>query len=263
MNKHRLSDNNSKNSSQKTHLHYSKLLFDLNSGQQCNMEYSNIDMSLLLDNEEDFEIFKNIITNENIVFNSHFILNSFDALSLKDYCDNFELKIHLTLADDPDVKLPEEIIKLIGKCSSTQLALKRFFGFENNLKALKELYQNIIRDLENMGLGYFKFTDKKNNLLGGGALILMEDDDKQNKKVDLAIHILNQHQGIGDVCLKKLFNKAFADYNITEIYSQAAKEDLEVTNFMCKHGMIIRDDEESGDQFYFIDKKMWEGVKNY
>lgn len=228
---------------------------------------SNIEIkiTLLRNSEEDFKIFKNIITNKDVIFNSWFISSSFDITMIKNYCDNFDLKINLALMDDPDVKLPSEIMKLIGKQSSTQLALNRFFDLEENLKTLKELYQVIINDSANTGLGYFKFEDKSNNLLGGGALILIEDDSNNSiKKCDLAIHILNQHHGIGDICLRNLFHKSFVDHDISEIYSRSARDALEITNFMCKHGMSLIDDEQSGDIVYFINKKMWESsVSNH
>ncbi len=215
---------------------------------------------LLLSDDEHFQTFKTIITNEKIVFSSWFIASHFDMTMLKNYCNNFELKIHLTLSEDPDVRLPEEIVRLIGKYSSTQLALNRFFGFEENIKILKELYEIIITDSEETGFGYFKFEDQSKNLLGGGALVLVEDEESLNHKIDLALHILNQNHGIGSICLEKLFKKAFEECDVDEIWSRSAKKDLEITNFMCKHGMIIKDDEKSGEQFYFMDKKMYEAL---
>jgi len=223
---------------------------------------SNIKFTLLTDSEEDFSTFRDIITNKNVIFNSWLIQNSFDMTMIKNYCDNFDLKINLTLMDDPDLKLPQEIMELVGKYSSIRLALKRFFDIEENLKVLKELYHIIIKCSGNTELGYFKFEDQNNNLLGGGALIPVESESNGKiLKVDLAIHVLNQRQGIGDICLNKMFHKAFAEYGINEIRSRSAKDDIGVTNFMCKHGMTLKSDDEDEELFYFIDKKMWESLE--
>lgn len=211
-------------------------------------------------NESHYEIFKKIITDENVIFNSWFIASCFDIYSLQSYCDSFELKIKLTLADDPDIKLPAEIIAQTSTKTSTQLAINRFFSFEEREKNLKELYQIITSDSEKTGLGYFIFEDSEKNLLGGGALIIIEDETNSNKKVDLALHILKQNCGIGNLCLEKLFQIAFQEKKIDEIWSRSLKEGINVANFMGKHGMVIRTDDNNED-FYFINKSIYESLQ--
>lgn len=212
---------------------------------------------LVASNREHFEIFKRIITDEKIVFNSWFIANNFNMSLLKNYCDNFDLKLQLCLADDPDIHLPDEVLHSIGKYSSIQLALNRFFSFEENEETLRNLYKEISAASSEDDFGYFKFENSFHNLLGGGALIL--DKNSHIKKANLALHILNQHHGIGDVCLRNLFKKAFDENGVDEIWSKSAEEDLEIFSFMSKHGMMIKDNED-GDWFYFIDKKIYRSL---
>ncbi|NBV06562.1 MAG: hypothetical protein EBS06_04925 [Proteobacteria bacterium] len=265
---------NLSNSYYKTPINSDEILELLESDSESEIPIKDHDIVMTLldrNNEDDFLVFKKIITNEKVIFNSWLIANSFEIPLLKNYCNNFQLKIQLTLAEDPDVKLPAEIIKVISKYSSTQLALNRFFDLEENDKKLRELFKMITENSNNSKLGYFKFEDTSKNLLGGGALIHIAKKDEQTtskvinkttKKVDLILHIIDQNRGIGDLALKRFFKIAFEESDIDEIWSRSAKEDLEITNFMCKHGMTIKDDEESGAQFYFIDKKMWEAMKN-
>jgi hypothetical protein len=256
---------NLRNSYEKTYVDSDKISQLLNLEPKITPADSDIITTLLTTgNEDDFQTFKKIITNEKIVFNSWFIANNFDISLLKNYCNNFEFKIQLALAEDPDVKLPPEIIKLIGETSSAQLALSRFFDLEENDKNLRELFDMIITESSDTGLGYFSFEDNSRNLLGGGALIPIIEDEEQTKtkKVDLALHIIDQNRGIGNLCLNMLFKKAFEEFNIDEIWSRSAKKDSEIINFMCKHGMIIKNDKKNRTQFYFIDKIMWEVLKN-
>lgn len=196
-----------------------------------------------------------------MIFNSWFIASRFDMSALKNYCDTFELKITLTLSDDPDVKLPEEIMKQVTKKSSMQLAIDRFFSFEEQEKILRELYQIITSDSEKTGLGYFVFQNKSEVILGGGALVIIDDETTLDKKVDLALHILEQHRGIGNLCLEKLFQIAFEEKDVDEIWSRPAKEDIGVANFMSKHGLVIKEDRRSREEFYFINKGIYESLK--
>ncbi len=212
-------------------------------------------------NDEHYQIFKRIITDENVIFNSWFIASRFDMSALRNYCDSFELKITLTLSDDPDVKLPEETMKQVTKKSSMQLAIDRFFSFEEQEKTLKELYQIITSDSEKTGLGYFVFQNNSGAALGGGALVIIDDETTLDKKVDLALHILEQHRGIGNLCLEKLFQIAFKEKGVDEICSRPAKEDIGVANFMSKHGLIIKEDRRSREEFYFINKSIYESLK--
>lgn len=212
-------------------------------------------------NEEHYKIFKKIITDENIIFNSWFIASRFDMSALKNYCDTFELKITLTLSDDPDVKLPDETMKQVSKKSSIQLAIDRFFSFEEQDKNLRELYQIITSDSDKTGLGYFVFESNSNRLLGGGALVIVDDETTLDKKADLALHILEQHRGIGNLCLQKLFKIGFEEKNIDEIWNRPAKENIDVANFMSKHGLIIKEDRRSREEFYFINKSIYESLK--
>ncbi len=212
-------------------------------------------------NDEHYQIFKRIITDENVIFNSWFIASRFDMSALRNYCDSFELKITLTLSDDPDVKLPEETMKQVTKKSSMQLAIDRFFSFEEQEKTLKELYQIITSDSEKTGLGYFVFQNNSGAALGGGALVIIDDETTLDKKVDLALHILEQHRGIGNLCLEKLFQIAFEEKGVDEIWSRPAKEDIGVANFMSKHGLIIKEDRRSREEFYFINKSIYESLK--
>lgn len=225
------------------------------------LKESDITVRLLSENDEEhYQIFKKIITNENVIFNSWFIANNFDMSALKNYCDSFEMKITLTLSDDPDVKLPEEIMKQVSNKSSMQLAIDRFFGFEEQDKNLKELYQIITLNSEETGLGYFIFEDQSKKVLGGGALVIINDETTLDKKVDLALHILEQHRGIGNLCLQKLFQIAFEEKSVDEIWNRPAKENITVANFMGKHGMIIKTDNKSSEEFYFINKSIYESL---
>lgn len=97
--------------------------------------------------------------------------------------------------------------------------------------------------------------------MDGGALVNIDDETTLEKRVDLALHILEQHQGIGNLCLQKLFNIAFEEKDVHEIWNMPAKENIDVANFMSKHGMIIKADRKSGEEFYFINKSIYESLK--
>ena len=112
-----------------------------------------------------------------------------------------------------------------------------------------------------MGLGYFVFESNSNRLLGGGALVIIDDETTLDKKADLALHILEQHRGIRNLCLQKLFKIGFEEKNIDEIWNRPAKENIDVANFMSKHGLIIKEDRRSREEFYFINKSIYESLK--
>lgn len=235
----------------------------------ANQSLYNIKETLLLpNNEEHFQNFKRIITDQKVVFNSCLIANHFDLTILNHYCDNFETKLKLKLEDDVDIVIPDEVVNeyLSGKSTAVQLALNRFFSFENNLKTLRELYCKITSKAEETGLGYYKFEDisedSQDDLLGGGALISIVEDGKKIKKADFILHIIRQNQGIGSQCFKKLITKAFEEKSLEEIWCKSTKQDLKTINFMCKRGMIIRDEEKGGWHIYYMNRRIRKATKN-
>lgn len=227
----------------------------INSEGSVKFKDTDITLVKLTDCDEDFEDFKKIITNENVIFNSWFMANQFDMSAVRNYCETFELKINLTLVGDPDVSLPEETMKKVGRYSSNQLALDRFFSFEENSKALRELFIMMLNNSDKIELGYFVFSNG-DKILGGGALTFFDSD---NKKVNLAIHIIDQGKGIGDICLRKLLRVAFNQDNINEIWVKSAKNNLYIANFLGKHGMIIKSENEA--EFYYIDKEIFSSLR--
>lgn len=53
---------------------------------------------------------------------------------------------------------------------------------------------------------------------------------------------------------------AFEEKDVDEIWTRPAKEDIGVANFMSKHGLVIKEDRRSREEFYFINKSIYESL---
>lgn len=201
---------------------------------------------------EDFETFKKIIINQNIVFTSSWIDKWFGINQLKKQCDFMSKKIEMFKDGDREVILSEETIKAYEQgVSPTQIALNRFFNIEENKNKLREIYLEMTKKVEETGLGYYKFEDQSLDLLGGGALAPISEDAT---KVDIALHILKPKQGIGSNCLEKLLDIAFKERGVEQVWGSSIINHPGTPTLCAKHGMIIRN---IGDmKYYFIDKQM-------
>lgn len=252
---------NSKNSYEETSSDFLQYTI---SEQKVFLTDNDIEMvPLLPENDEHFQDFKKIITDQKVVFTSSLIADRFDMMQLNHYCDNFELKLKMKLEDDPDINLPDQIMaEYMEVKTSVQLALNRFFSFEKNAQNLREVYELVVAEFKRTGLGYYKFEDVSKKLLGGGALIPILESCDKIKKVDFALHIIDQNNGVGSVCCDRLIKKAFDEYGVEEMWCRSMEKDLKVASFMSEHGMIIRGNKKLGGQVYFMDRKMREALKN-
>ena len=203
---------------------------------------------------EDFETFKQIITNQNIVFTSSWIDKWFGIEKLKKECRFMSQKIEMFESGDREISISEETIRNYKQgVSPTQIALNRFFNIEENKKMLREVYLQMTGRVEQTGLGYYKFEDNGLDLLGGGALAPISDCAT---KVDIALHILKPKQGIGSSCLEKLLDIAFKEQSVEQVWGSSIIDHPGTPTLCAKHGMIIQN--VNGMKYYFIDKSMRE-----
>lgn len=210
-------------------------------------------------NYEDFQTFKAIITNENIVFTSSWINKWFGIDQLKKRCDFMSKKLEMLEAGDSEINLPEDVLEAYRSgLSPTQIALNRFFTTNENKDNLRRIYLEMTSQSEKTGLGYYKFEDGNRELLGGGALAPISED---GKKVDIALHILKPKQGIGSYCLERLLDIAFKERDVDQVWGSSIIEHPGTPTLCAKHGMIIQNiTAEDGEKmkYYFIDRRMRE-----
>lgn len=208
---------------------------------------------------EDFQSFRVIITNENIVFTSSWIDKWFGIDRLKKRCDFMSKKLEMLEAGDSEINLPEEVLEAHKKgVSPTQIALNRFFTLDENKDSLRRIYLEMTGRSEETGLGYYRFEDVSKGLLGGGALAPISED---GKKVDIALHILKPKQGIGSQCLERLLDIAFKERGVEQVWGSSIIDHPGTPTLCAKHGMIIQNiTAENGEKmkYYFIDRGMRE-----
>jgi hypothetical protein len=206
---------------------------------------------------EDFQTFKTIITNENIVFTSSWINRWFGVDRLKKRCDFMSAKLEMLEAGDSEINLPEEVLEAYKRgLSPTQIALNRFFTLGENKDNLRRIYLEMTGRSEETGLGYYKFENGSSELLGGGALAPISED---GKKVDVALHILKPKQGIGSQCLERLLDIAFKERGVEQVWGSSIIDHPGTPTLCAKHGMIIQNiTAENGEKmkYYFIDRGM-------
>jgi hypothetical protein len=213
---------------------------------------------LLPDSFDHFETFKKIITNESVVFTSSWIDKWFGVKELRQHCSRTETKLKFIEEGDTEILMPQEIISAYKKgVSPTQIALNRFFSFEENKEKLRDIYSEMTILSQSSGLGYYKFEDASQKLLGGGALAPISED---GKKVDIALHILTPKQGIGSFCLNKLLTKAFEEHDVKQVWGSSIINHPGTPTLCAKHGMMIKN--QDGMKYYFIDSDMWKTNKD-
>lgn len=219
----------------------------------------NLKITTLLPNDYNhFQCFKEILTNENVVFSSSWINKWFGIERLRKRCDFMSKKLEMLDAGDPEISLPEDVLEAHRKgISPTQIALNRFFTIEENRSKLREIYLEMTKKAEQTGLGYYKFEDQYQDLIGGGALAPLSEDAK---KVDIALHILKPRQGIGSYCLEKLLEMAFKEKGVEQVWGSSLIDHRATPVICAQHGMIIQNID--GLKYYFMDKQMWEVSKD-
>jgi hypothetical protein len=219
--------------------------------------------TLLPRNEDHFRSFKDIITDPSVAFASSWINKWFGIERLQNYCRNFEAKLLMADAGDSDILMPKETIELFHKGTAPKkLALDKFFLLNENHDKLYRIYGELTNRAEETGLGYYKFSSASDELLGGGALAPLARKDEEVKKVDIALHILNQKKGIGSLCMAVLLKKAFEECGVEEVWGSSLI-DHPISPILCaKYGMIIDSNSETGMKHYYIDKTMWEATKD-
>ena len=213
---------------------------------------------LLPDRDEDFDAFKNIITNKNIIFTSSWMDKWFGLKNLRSYCENFETKLRLAADGDVDVKMSPDDLEVYRKdsASAKQLALNRFFAMTENRDNLLRIYEVMTSDAKETGLGYYRFEDNEKKLLGGGALAPLTTP----KKVDIALHILDPQRGIGSACIGILLRKAFEDLRVEEVWGSSMRDHPGTPTLCARHGMMIANNDD-GMKHYYIDAEMWKATK--
>jgi hypothetical protein len=219
--------------------------------------------TLLPGHEDHFEIFKRIITHPTIAPNSSWIDKWFGIAKLNKYCVNFESKLAIADEGDTDVLMPKETLDAFhAGATPKQLALNKFFLLSENDAKLRMIYEGLVERAEESGLGYYKFSNTSNDLLGGGALVPLVKKGEPVKKVDVALHILEQNKGIGSLCMAVLLKRAFEECGVEEVWGSSII-DHPISPVICaKYGMIIEANSTTGMKHYFIDKQMWDLTKD-
>jgi hypothetical protein len=239
---------------------------------------NRVDISVLKpDKEEDFRVFKRIITNPGIVFTSSWINQWFGLEKLREHCESFESLLEMASKGNPHVTMPEKFVKEYKRSRdegmkdkelsevAKKLALDEFFELRENDDKLSDIFKRLGRFASSDGLGYYKFLDKEDldgtesKLLGGGALAPLCDSSPVNK-VDIALHILRQGKGVGTTCLGVLLEEAFEKHpEVKEVWGSSIQDHPHTPTLCARMGMRIAD--EGGQKVYFMNRKMWEVVK--
>jgi hypothetical protein len=219
--------------------------------------------TLLPGHEDHFDIFKRVITHPTIALTSSWIDKWFGITKLNIYCRNFESKLAMADAGDTDVLMPQETLDAFHTGAvPRQLALNKFFLLRENDIKLRMIYEGLVERAEESGLGYYKFSNTADELLGGGALAPLVKKSEPVKKVDIALHILEQKKGIGNLCMAVLLKRAFEECGVEEVWGSSVM-DHPISPVICaKYGMIIESNAETGMKHYFIDKSMWDATKD-
>ncbi len=227
------------------------------------IDYKDIKMiTLFPDSEADFKIFEEIITHRDVIFTSSWIDQYFGIETLKEYCSDFELKLKLAAKDTKGVTVARrELMDYKHSKPAIQIALDNFFSNRQNNNKLRESYKNMTSEASN-NLGYYKFIDQNSGeLLGGGALVPLKKPGEFGlaTKVDIALHILRTKQGIGTICLDKLFNTAFGRPEIEQVWGSSVTSNSVTFTLCSKYGMRIENVD--GKKYYYISRKTWEVFK--
>jgi len=214
---------------------------------------------LLPENEEHFQVFKNIITSKDVVFTSSWIDKWFGIRNLRQRCTMFEAQLDLIKGGAEDIPMDAKIFKSWeGGADKTQLALDQFFSSLSSNRKIKEIYSHMTERAAETGLGYYKFEDEEGSLLGGGALAPISKGSPVIA-VDVALHILKPRKGIGTICLENLLNKAFEECKVKEVWGSSVINHPGTPTLCAKHGMIIVD--KDGMKNYYIDSDMRKAMK--
>lgn len=218
----------------------------------------NIKMTLLQPNNESHRAeFGRILTNERIVFTSSWMDKWFGIKKIKSYTDRFAIKVDLVRSGDPDVSLSQTVMQQLDLgLSVTQVGLNSFFSLKENEKKLQEIYQGITSEAQTIGLGYFKFENELDILIGGGALAPIGKFEK-DRKVDFAMHILDQGKGYGNACMHILLKEAFEKKDAQEVVGSSTLDHTITPGLCAQFGMIIKDDPKRNIKVYFMSKNMW------
>lgn len=94
-------------------------------------------------NEDNYQVFKSLVTDEKIVFSSNLVHNNFDITEIRRYCDNFELVIQLKILKfltGLGIQASKKHENLSNNNCITQLALKKFFELQENDRVLREIF---------------------------------------------------------------------------------------------------------------------------
>jgi hypothetical protein len=209
---------------------------------------------------DDFEIFKKIITNEDVAFAVPRIDQCFDNKILRQKCYHTKEKLRLIDEGDSEIVMPEEVLSAYRSgISPAQIALDRFFTVPTNKTKLREIYLEMTGRAEETGLGYYKLEDASGRLLGGGALAPISGEGNP-EMVDVALHILEARRGIGSFCLNKLLTKAFEEHGVKQVWGSSIINHPGTPTLCAKHGMMIKN--QDGLKYYFIDSDMWKTNKD-
>lgn len=220
------------------------------------------------ENEDDYQIFKKIITNESIVFTSSWMDKGFGIKEIKDHCDTYNMIFHVIKKLGPQNAKSKVLIsnseleKYEKGESKTQIALDNFFSIKENDIKLRKIFSDLSQKIDSTGLGYYKFTDNEGRLLGGGALIPIDSDGSRIKKVDIGLHILHPLQGTGSRCLGMLLAKAFEEKGVDEVRGTSISSHPGTPTLCARFGMVIRNEPDEGMKYYYISKRMWEAYSS-
>lgn len=238
----------------------SPLLTDQKSKSELKIKPEEIDViTLKPGSEEDFQTFKQIITDEKVAFTSSWVDQYFGIKELREYCADYKSQLDSAVKKRPWAIVDRQDLQdyKLGK-SATQIALNKFFFDEQNDEKLREAYAKMTTEAESE-LGYYKFVEKSTGkFLGGGALAPLEKDQESGRvtKVDVALHILEPKKGIGTACLSKLLKSAFEEHQIKEVWGSSVIDHPGTPTLCASQGMIIQN--VGGKKYYLITDQMYE-----
>ncbi len=192
---------------------------------------------LSANNNEHFQLYKKILTNEKVVFTSSWMDKAFGIDNLKKYCEAF---------------------------NSTQEGLDDFFSKEENHAELALQFKELSKSNSIHNCGYCMILNKNNDVIGGCGLIPLEFNKNNGPtKVDMCLHILPEYQkgGIGTAIAEKLLRYAFDDLDVKEVVGTSLRDHIGTYNICAGFGMIIKDHDDL--KYYFVSRKMWEAASKH
>lgn len=194
-----------------------------------NKKYGNIYMKPLNpDSPEDFEEFKDIISQPNVALTSSWMDSLFGLENLENLIKN---------SKNPN----EDIRKLI----------------ETENDKVKKTYDSLTTYNKERKLGYCGIYDDNNKLLGGCGITPVRIDNGQLEACDVSLHILPEYQrgGLGTDLMQKMLDYSLTDRHVPKIVGTSLKKHLGTPPVCAQYGFIMKD--VGKYKHYLLTNTMW------